>query len=59
MDNVVGSKILREAKDHPGRHPGIVARVAGYCAYFEDRPVTVKQEIIHRTSHSENTFPFS
>lgn len=57
--NVVDPAILQEARDNPGRHPGIVVRVAGYCAYFDDLPDTVKQEIIARTSYSENTFPVS
>ncbi len=50
--NVVDPAILQEARNHPGRHPGIVVRVAGYCAYFDDLPDSVKQEIIDRTSHS-------
>ncbi|RJP44866.1 MAG: hypothetical protein C4548_05340, partial [Desulfobacteraceae bacterium] len=50
--NVVDPDILKEARDNPGRHPGIVVRVAGYCAYFDDLPDTVKQEIIARTSYS-------
>jgi pyruvate formate-lyase/glycerol dehydratase family glycyl radical enzyme len=57
--NVVDPEVLKEAKDHPGRHPGIVVRVAGYCAYFDDLPDTVKQEIIDRTSYSENAIRFS
>lgn len=55
--NVVDSAILQEAKDHPGRHPGIVVRVAGYCAYFNDLPDNVKQEIIDRTSYSGDAAP--
>jgi len=47
--NVVDPETLIEARDHPGRHPGIVVRVAGYCAFFDDLPLTVKNEIIERT----------
>lgn len=47
--NVLDPSILIEARDSPGRHPGIVVRVAGYCAYFDELPLTVKDEIISRT----------
>ncbi len=47
--NVLDPEILQDAKNNPGKHPGIVVRVAGYCAYFDDLPDTVKQEIINRT----------
>ena len=47
--NVLDPAILVEARDNPGRHPGIVVRVAGYCAYFDELPVSVKDEIISRT----------
>lgn len=47
--NVLDPALLAEARDNPGRHPGIVVRVAGYCAYFDDLPVSVKDEIIRRT----------
>ncbi len=48
--NVVDSEMLADARAHPGRYPGIVVRVAGFCAYFDDLPDTVKKEIIDRTS---------
>jgi formate C-acetyltransferase len=47
--NVLDPEVLVDAREHPGRHPGIVVRVAGYCAYFDDLPLTVKDEIIART----------
>ncbi|MFZ2632611.1 MAG: pyruvate formate lyase family protein [Desulfosalsimonadaceae bacterium] len=47
--NVLDPDMLQDAKNNPGKHPGIVVRVAGYCAYFDDLPNTVKQEIIDRT----------
>jgi formate C-acetyltransferase len=47
--NVLDPDMLTDAKNNPGKHPGIVVRVAGYCAYFDDLPDTVKQEIIDRT----------
>lgn len=50
--NVLDADMLVDAKNHPGKHPGIVVRVAGYCAYFDDLPNPVKQEIIERTRHT-------
>jgi len=47
--NVLDQDMLKDAKDNPGKYPGIVVRVAGYCAYFDDLPNTVKEEIINRT----------
>lgn len=47
--NVLDPEVLMEAREHPERHPGIVVRVAGYCAYFNDLPLAVKDEIIART----------
>ena len=40
---------LEDALHHPGKYPDLVVRVAGYCAYFDDLPLGVKQEIISRT----------
>jgi pyruvate-formate lyase len=39
------------AKLDPSSYPGIVVRVAGYCAYFTDLQPEVQDEIIARTSH--------
>lgn len=47
--NVLDADMLKDAKEHPGKYPGIVVRVAGYCAYFDDLPIRVKEEIIART----------
>lgn len=47
--NVVDPELLEDARRHPGKYPGLVVRVAGYCAYFDDLPVPVKDEIISRT----------
>ncbi len=47
--NVLDPDMLEDARQNPGRYPGIVVRVAGYCAYFDDLPNSVKQEIIDRT----------
>jgi formate C-acetyltransferase len=47
--NVLDPATLEEARRKPGSHPGLVVRVAGYCAYFDDLPDSVKGEIIART----------
>ena len=50
--NVLDPQILIEARDHPGRYPGLLVRVSGYSAYFDDLSPEMKQEIIDRTLHS-------
>lgn len=47
--NVLDPEMLEDAHRNPGKYPGIVVRVAGYCAYFDDLPASVQQEIIGRT----------
>jgi len=47
--NVHDPDMLEDAYRHPGKYPGLVVRVAGYCAYFDDLPVPSKLEIIQRT----------
>ncbi|MFA5787802.1 MAG: pyruvate formate lyase family protein, partial [Actinomycetota bacterium] len=46
--NVHDPKMLVEARDHPGRYPGLLVRVSGYSAYFDDLCLEMKDEIIHR-----------
>ena len=47
--NVLDPELLEDARNHPGKHPWLVVRVAGYCAYFDDLPESSKDEIIDRT----------
>ena len=47
--NVLDPAVLEQARCNPGMHAGLVVRVAGYCAYFDDLPDSVKDEIICRT----------
>jgi pyruvate formate-lyase/glycerol dehydratase family glycyl radical enzyme len=49
--NVLDADMLRAAKQNPADYPGIVVRVAGYCAYFNDLQPSVQDEIIERTTH--------
>ncbi len=50
--NIIDPEVLEDARRHPGKYPGLVVRVAGYCAYFDDLPDATKDEIIARTIHS-------
>ncbi|MBI9075510.1 MAG: hypothetical protein JEZ02_08885 [Desulfatibacillum sp.] len=43
--------LICAARANPDSHPGIVVRVAGYCAYFNDLQPMVKDEVICRPSH--------
>ncbi|MBU0514687.1 MAG: hypothetical protein KJ621_07935 [Proteobacteria bacterium] len=52
--NVLDADVLREAKADPTAHPGLVVRVAGYCAYFNDLQPAVQDEIIERTAHGSS-----
>jgi formate C-acetyltransferase len=49
--NVLDAETLKAAKNDPSSYPGIVVRVAGYCAYFNDLQPDVQDEIIERTTH--------
>jgi len=52
--NILESETLKAAKIDPASYPGIVVRVAGYCAYFNDLQPDVQDEIIERTAHGIN-----
>jgi formate C-acetyltransferase len=47
--NVLDPEMMEDARRNPGKYPGLVVRVAGYCAYFDDLPDAAKAEIITRT----------
>ena len=49
--NILDADTLRAARTDPAAYPGIVVRVAGYCAYFNDLQPAVQDEIIERTAH--------
>jgi len=46
--NVIDPQILIEARDNPGRHRGLLVRVSGYSAYFDDLSPAMQQEVIDR-----------
>jgi formate C-acetyltransferase len=47
--NIIDPELLEDARRNPGKYPGLVVRVAGYCAYFDDLPDSAKDEMISRT----------
>lgn len=47
--NVVDHELLQDARRNPGKYPGLVVRVSGFCSYFDDLPDSTKEEIIART----------
>ncbi|MCC6766260.1 MAG: formate acetyltransferase [Deltaproteobacteria bacterium] len=49
--NVLDTAVLREARAHPERHPHLLVRISGYCAYFGDLTPEMQDEIIRRTEH--------
>lgn len=51
--NVVSSKILIEAKEKPELWPGLIVRVWGFSAYFNDLPTEYKNLLIERAIANE------
>jgi formate C-acetyltransferase len=50
--NIINREILLDAFKNPGKHPYLLIRVAGYCAYFNDLSDDLKKIIIHRTCYA-------
>jgi formate C-acetyltransferase len=49
--NIVDPEVLIDAKRHPERHRGLVVRISGYSAYFNDLTEAMKDDLIARTAH--------
>lgn len=49
--NVVNAETLREAQQRPQDFAGLVARVAGYSAFFVELSKEIQDDIIRRTAH--------
>ena len=49
--NILDTETLKAAKKDPASYKGVVVRVAGYCAYFNDLQPDVQDEIIEGTAH--------
>jgi formate C-acetyltransferase len=47
--NIVDSKTLRAAKEHPEAYEDLMVRVAGYCALFSTLMPEAQDAIIART----------
>ncbi|TFG24329.1 MAG: radical SAM protein [Promethearchaeota archaeon] len=50
--NVINREILLDAYKNPEKHPYLLVRIAGYCAYFNELSDEMKQIIINRTCYS-------
>jgi len=53
--NIVDPAVLIDAKEHPDQYRGLVVRVSGYSAYFNDLTESMKDELIQRTVHDINS----
>ena len=51
--NVMDSKTLIDAKKHPEKYPGLIVRVWGMSAYFNDLPESYKNLLIERAIAAE------
>lgn len=50
--NVVDTKTLRDAQEHPENYKNLMVRVAGYSAFFVELDPRVQENIIGRTEHT-------
>ena len=50
--NVINREILLDAYKNPEKHPYLMVRIAGYCAYFNELTDDLKRVIINRTCYS-------
>lgn len=51
--NIMDSKTLRDAKAHPEKYNGLIVRVWGFSAYFNDLPESYKDLMIERAEAAE------
>lgn len=51
--NVLDSKTMIEAKNNPDKFPGLIVRVWGFSAYFNDLPESYKELLINRAIKAE------
>lgn len=50
--NVVDSRMLREAQEHPENYRDLVVRVAGFSAYWVEMSKPLQDQVIWRTEHN-------
>lgn len=53
--NIMDSATLIDAKSHPEKYPGLIVRVWGFSAYFNDLPEEYKDMLIKRALESEKS----
>jgi pyruvate formate-lyase/glycerol dehydratase family glycyl radical enzyme len=49
--NVVDSRLLRHAQQHPDLYRDLIVRVAGFSAFFVELQPSVQDQVIERTEH--------
>ena len=49
--NIVDSKMLRDAQDHPQNYRDLMVRVAGFSAYWNELGKPIQDEVIARTEY--------
>lgn len=49
--SVISGEDLRDAQENPGKHAGLMVRVAGYSALFNDLSLEIQNDIINRYEH--------
>lgn len=49
--NIVSKETLIDAMEHPEKHKGLVVRVAGYSAFFNELAPEIQESIIDRKEH--------
>ncbi|HPS61978.1 MAG TPA: pyruvate formate lyase family protein [Bacteroidales bacterium] len=50
--NVVDSRMLRDAQEHPENYRDLVVRVAGFSAYWVEMSKALQDQVIWRTEHN-------
>lgn len=51
--NIVDSRMLRNAQQHPEQYRGLMVRVAGFTQYWVELGKQIQDEVIARTEYSE------
>ena len=51
--NIMSSTTLIDAKAHPEKYPGLIVRVWGMSAYFNELPDSYKELLINRAIAAE------
>jgi formate C-acetyltransferase/4-hydroxyphenylacetate decarboxylase large subunit len=52
--NIVDSRMLRDAQEHPDNYPDLMIRIAGFTARWVELGPAIQDEIISRTEHQTN-----